>query len=119
MPDLNPIEAHERAGGRIFSDEYAFEIPVYQRPYAWELEQVEELLTDLEEAMDGDSVYFLALPWHFLPRCAQSLSAMRTSARRLGRSEEPGDESAADFRKGRSRRRRTERQVFSPEPLRL
>jgi len=29
MPELNPIEAHERAGGRIFSDEYAFEIPVY------------------------------------------------------------------------------------------
>lgn len=59
MPELNPIEAHERAGGRIFSDEYAFEIPVYQRPYAWEVEQVRDLLTDLAEAIDSDSVYFL------------------------------------------------------------
>ena len=59
MLELNSIEAHERAGGRIFSDEYAFEIPVYQRPYAWEEEQVRELLTDLEEAMGGGGVYFL------------------------------------------------------------
>lgn len=59
MPDLSPIEAHERAGGRIFGDEYAFEIPVYQRPYAWEVEQVRDLLTDLGDAMDGDGVYFL------------------------------------------------------------
>lgn len=59
MPELNPIEAHERAGSRIFGDEYAFEIPAYQRPYAWEVEQVRDLLADLVEAMDGDGVYFL------------------------------------------------------------
>lgn len=59
MPGLNPIEAHERAGGYIFCNDYAFEIPVYQRPYAWEVEQVRELLTDLEEAMDGEGIYFL------------------------------------------------------------
>jgi hypothetical protein len=32
---LNPIEAHERKLGEVFSDAYAFEIPPYQRPYAW------------------------------------------------------------------------------------
>jgi hypothetical protein len=30
------IEAHERTIGDIFSDAYEFEIPPYQRPYAWE-----------------------------------------------------------------------------------
>ena len=38
------IEAHERTIGDIFSDLYQFEIPPYQRPYAWEQEQARELL---------------------------------------------------------------------------
>ena len=52
MTDLSPIEAHERVVGRIFCDDYTFEIPPYQRPYAWETEQARDLLTDLLEAMD-------------------------------------------------------------------
>lgn len=63
MPELSPIEAHERAVKRIFSDDYAFEIPAYQRPYAWEVEQARDLLNDLLDAMDDTSasggVYFL------------------------------------------------------------
>jgi hypothetical protein len=64
MPvQLNPIEAHERTVYEIFSDTYAFEIPPYQRPYAWEEEHTRQLLTDLLEAMDNtetsDEVYFL------------------------------------------------------------
>lgn len=62
MAELSPIEAHERPVGRIFGDEYAFEIPPYQRPYAWEVEQASELLSDLVEAMEqegGAEVYFL------------------------------------------------------------
>ncbi|MGO9722269.1 MAG: DUF262 domain-containing protein [Methylocella sp.] len=60
---LSPIDAHERTIGQIFSDTYAFEIPPYQRPYAWEKEQIGELLSDLLDAMEekdssGD-VYFL------------------------------------------------------------
>jgi hypothetical protein len=50
------IEAHEQTIGKIFSDGYAFEIPPYQRPYAWEKEQASELLTDLLEAMDDTGV---------------------------------------------------------------
>jgi hypothetical protein len=60
---LNPIEAHEQTLARIFSDAYAFEIPPYQRPYAWELEQARQLLSDLVEEMDKPNasagMYFL------------------------------------------------------------
>lgn len=63
MVQLSPIEAHERTIGQIFSDAYAFEIPPYQRPYAWEEEQTRELLSDLLDAMDNTvtsgGVYFL------------------------------------------------------------
>ena len=63
MTDLSPIEAHERVLARIFSDDYAFEIPPYQRPYAWEKDQARDLLTDLLDAMDNTKasggVYFL------------------------------------------------------------
>ena len=34
-----PIEATEQELKRIFSDDYLFEIPPYQRPYAWTTEQ--------------------------------------------------------------------------------
>lgn len=60
---VNLVEAHERTVGQIFSDAYAFEIPSYRRPYAWEKELAKELLTDLFFAMDnaGSSggMYFL------------------------------------------------------------
>ena len=60
---LSPIEAHERTIGSIFSDSYAFEVPPYQRPYAWEQEQTRALLDDLIDAMDNKEVnggvYFL------------------------------------------------------------
>ena len=59
------IEAKGQELKRIFSDDYLFEIPAYQRPYAWTTEQATELLDDLLTAMgdDGDmeevSPYFL------------------------------------------------------------
>jgi hypothetical protein len=62
MPDLSPIEAHERSIQQIFCDDYSFEIPPYQRPYAWELDQARDLLSDLLDAMDNGvsgEVYFL------------------------------------------------------------
>ncbi|MFA6267897.1 MAG: DUF262 domain-containing HNH endonuclease family protein [Pseudolabrys sp.] len=62
-PQLVPIEAKEQKIGQIFSDLYAFEIPAYQRPYAWELEQASDLLGDLLDSMekkdDNGGVYFL------------------------------------------------------------
>jgi hypothetical protein len=41
------IEGHERPLYKIFSDDYAFEIPRYQRPYAWTNEQALVLLDDV------------------------------------------------------------------------
>ena len=59
MPEI--IKASERNLNFVFSDDYLFEIPLYQRPYAWTTEQVDELLDDLLNAMDRDaqSPYFL------------------------------------------------------------
>ncbi len=37
---------------KIFSDDFVFTIPRYQRPYAWTTEESEELLQDLLRAMD-------------------------------------------------------------------
>ena len=55
------IEASEKSVDRVFCQDYIFRIPVYQRPYAWESEQVEELFDDLVTAMrtGGDEPYFL------------------------------------------------------------
>lgn len=59
------IHGHEETIGRVFSDDYAFTIPPYQRPYRWEKEQAGELLTDLltaqREGSTGSEVtpYFL------------------------------------------------------------
>ena len=45
------IEAKELQLVSIFDDNYRFEIPEYQRPYAWTTEQTGELLDDLLHAM--------------------------------------------------------------------
>ena len=49
MPET--IEAKELQLVSIFDDDYRFEIPEYQRPYAWTTEQTGELLDDLLYAM--------------------------------------------------------------------
>jgi hypothetical protein len=41
------LEASQHPITKVFSPDYHFEIPPYQRPYAWELEQVEQLVDDL------------------------------------------------------------------------
>ena len=55
------ITATEKNLVQVFSDAYFFEIPLYQRPYAWTNEHVEELLDDLVDAMrrDIEAPYFL------------------------------------------------------------
>lgn len=61
------IEAKEKELKRIFSDDYLFEIPAYQRPYSWTTEQTSELLDDLLAAIEdgGDMeeipLYFLGI----------------------------------------------------------
>ena len=55
------IKAEEKPLKKIFSDDYLFEIPDYQRPYAWTTEQTGELLDDLLDAMNRNKEipYFL------------------------------------------------------------
>ncbi len=59
MPDTlkttRTISAHEYALSKIFSDDYAFSIPGYQRPYSWGTEQAGELLDDLLAVMGSGS----------------------------------------------------------------
>ena len=55
------ITAKEQNLVKVFSDEYFFEIPLYQRPYAWTTEEVSDLLDDITNARERDSEnpYFL------------------------------------------------------------
>lgn len=63
--EIEPISAEQQSLVKIFSDTYAFSIPPYQRPYAWEKTQAEELLNDITEALEeavisqGPITYFL------------------------------------------------------------
>lgn len=58
---MKQLEAHEMPLDKVFCSDYDFRIPQYQRPYAWEVEQAQQLLSDLTEALDGgaDEPYFL------------------------------------------------------------
>ena len=49
------IHAFEKALFKIFSNDFAFKIPPYQRPYAWTTDQASELLTDLLAFLGNDS----------------------------------------------------------------
>lgn len=49
--ELEPIKAGQERLARVFSNEFAFAVPTYQRPYAWEAEQAEALLDDVLVAL--------------------------------------------------------------------
>ena len=49
------IQATERPIFKVFTDDYAFSIPRYQRPYLWGKEQAQQLLDDLLGAMEDNS----------------------------------------------------------------
>jgi hypothetical protein len=61
---MQRIAGHEYPISKIFSEEFEFHIPGYQRPYAWTIEQAGELFDDLQMFMqdqggDGEDPYFL------------------------------------------------------------
>ena len=63
MKDLSKgnIEADKEVLQKIFSQDFWFVVPEYQRPYVWQRENIEELLEDLYFAFENkpDSEYFL------------------------------------------------------------
>lgn len=63
MPRIQ-IKGGEHPVGKIFGKDFLFRIPLYQRPYAWQRDQAEELLDDLlgyvgDEPVDQMNPYFL------------------------------------------------------------
>ena len=59
---MQKIHAKEHTLRDIFSDNFQFIVPLYQRPYSWTTEQAGALLSDLLDAMkreSGPSDYFL------------------------------------------------------------
>lgn len=55
------LSAHERTLNKVFSSDFEFNIPAYQRPYRWGTEQALQLLDDLEDVLGraSDDQYFL------------------------------------------------------------
>ena len=58
---MQQLEAVEVPLAKIFSEDYVFSIPEYQRPYAWQQEQALQLLADLDDALERGAAepYFL------------------------------------------------------------
>lgn len=58
---LKPIDAGEVQLGKLFTSDYDFAIPDYQRPYAWGRDETLQLLDDLQGSLDRDTdePYFL------------------------------------------------------------
>lgn len=58
---MKKLDAGEYPLGKVFSSDFEFAIPDYQRPYSWGAEQSLQLLDDLDGAIDRDpdEPYFL------------------------------------------------------------
>jgi hypothetical protein len=60
------LVAHEQAIQKVFSDDYVFSIPDYQRPYSWTTEQARELLEDLVGFVEANPGVVADMPSYFL-----------------------------------------------------
>jgi len=55
---MNNIEGKTEVVGKIFSSDFFFKIPYYQRPFAWDEEHFHNLIDDLVSSL-GEQQYFL------------------------------------------------------------
>ncbi len=55
---MNNIEGKTEIVGKLFSSDYFFTVPYYQRPFAWDDENFTNLIDDLISAV-GEQQYFL------------------------------------------------------------
>jgi len=60
------IHATEKALFKIFSNDFAFAIPPYQRPYAWTIDQTGELLSDILAFLGNGSESITEINPYFL-----------------------------------------------------
>jgi hypothetical protein len=60
------LTAKEQSLAKIFSDDYVFTIPGYQRPYAWGRDQAQELLDDLLGALASTTAHLSEAAPYFL-----------------------------------------------------
>lgn len=60
------LAAKEQPLAKIFSDDYVFTIPGYQRPYSWTTDQARELFDDLISFMQSSSGKLDEMPPYFL-----------------------------------------------------
>jgi hypothetical protein len=60
------LSAHEQPIVKIFSDDYVFSIPDYQRPYSWTTEQAQELFDDLLGFVPANPGAIADMPSYFL-----------------------------------------------------
>jgi len=58
--ETSKIEAKETTIGDLFSENFMFQIPIYQRPLSWALDNFDQLFEDVLDAMnDNEKQYFL------------------------------------------------------------
>lgn len=60
------LSAKEQSLSKIFSDDYVFTIPSYQRPYSWGIDQARELLEDLLDYMQASGAKLDEVAPYFL-----------------------------------------------------
>ena len=60
------LSAQQYPLSKIFSDDFKFSIPDYQRPYSWGVEQADELLDDLFDYMTANPGEVGEMPEYFL-----------------------------------------------------
>ena len=53
------VETHHLDLEKLFSDDFQFEIPSYQRPYSWGTRQANDLLDDIGDAVNAQDEHFL------------------------------------------------------------
>jgi uncharacterized protein with ParB-like and HNH nuclease domain len=53
------IEAKEVPLATLFSEEFIFEIPIFQRPLSWNEDNFEQLIEDIKDSMSLEEGHFL------------------------------------------------------------
>lgn len=61
---MQNIEGEIKSIGKLFSSDFFFSIPDYQRPFAWDEANFQDLIDDLETAQNGEQYFLGTLVLH-------------------------------------------------------